>query len=729
MKYIVHLTYYFLLLVISTHLNAQDTTGTSALFDLSIKDLLKLSVVTSAKWEQKITETSTKVVVVTQNDIKLKGYHDLFDLITSLSTFQIQSQHGHWTKGGIVNFQGLRSGDSGNNKILILIDGVEMNDAGGEGVFLGLNSIPLNAVKQVEIVSAPNSTLYGRDAFGGMINIITRSENEAYAGYSFGTYNSQRVYGGIFHRFSNDMSGSLTYTTYKSDEQDPTSTSLAYKLRSNFPKPPYTERFYRASDNKYLGIKFSYKDLSLSYNLFDIETSETYGSNPNLYVTEYSTQLAFTNQILSLNYARSFSNLFNISTSLLWKLNQFHPRTANLYIDDLNRGVIFNPIDSSYKIDPLYAYGGRKYYYFRTESYKYKLSNRAVISDRLKNISGVEVEAINGIPIISEGKGGKPITTVSQKNSLEHSFKNWGVFSEFNYDINNNLKISLGGRLDQHSLHEITFMPRAALIYNIEQSHSFRLALSRGYIAPSVTQSFFESITNFSWIKKNDDLKAEKNTSYQIDYTYLTKNLTLEAGLFYNKLEDAIIESVTTGDSSFVTIGKDKFWVPILMSQNASSGNRFGFNLSLEKVLTNNFTARLNYSFISGSDEILDEKIDVDKNLISNHKLVLDVIGKIEKLSFYGEMIWRSKKSIKSTHLSDSYAPLLDKNGYLNFDAIFCVNINARYNNIYRGLSVYAKIRNLFDKEYYGQTINAQWGSPLILQDLRRIDLGFEYEL
>lgn len=166
--------------------NAQDTTNTSQLFDLSIEELLNLKVVTSAKTEQKAKEASAMVIVITKQMIKERGYSDLFDALNSLPYFQIQSEHGHWTKGGIVNLRGLRSGDSGNNKVLLLVDGIKISDDAEEGLYMGLNSIPLSGIKQIEVVYGPNSTLYGRDAYAGMINLITIDENESYAGYSYG---------------------------------------------------------------------------------------------------------------------------------------------------------------------------------------------------------------------------------------------------------------------------------------------------------------------------------------------------------------------------------------------------------------------------------------------------------------------------------------------------------------------------------------------------------------
>ncbi len=88
---------------------------------------------------------------------------------------------------------------------------------------------------------------------------------------------------------------------------------------------------------------------------------------------------------------------------------------------------------------------------------------------------------------------------------------------------------------------------------------------------------------------------------------------------------------------------------------------------------------------------------------------------------------WNSKRKIKSFHTNTLYANFLDSEGYINFDPTLIVNLNLRINNIWEGFSLFIHAKNFLNKEYYGQTINANWGDPKILQDMRRIDIGLEY--
>jgi len=138
------------------------------------------------------------------------------------------------------------------------------------------------------------------------------------------------------------------------------------------------------------------------------------------------------------------------------------------------------------------------------------------------------------------------------------------------------------------------------------------------------------------------------------------------------------------------------------------------------------FETDFNYSLILGYDNVNNKRIKLNNNLIANHKINLGLTFNYQLLSIYGELIWISDKKIKSNHFLSEYAVLLDENGYLHFNSVMLTNLNIRLNNLFDSLSMYLRIKNLFNHEYYGQTINAHWGSPMVLQDLRRVDFGIE---
>ncbi len=695
--------------------------------EMTLEDLMNIRITTSSKTEQMAWEAPTQVIVISRQQIQERGYLDLLDLLRDLPYFQIQSEHGHWTKGAIVNLRGHRSGDSGNNKFLILQDGIKLSDDAAEGLYLGMRSLPLSSIEQVEIVYGPNSTLYGRDAYAGMINLITRKKPLAYSQISYGTYHSWQIAGGMYQQFSDDLSGNLYFTSYQSDEQDPTGISETYLHRHVFPAPPYTERFYRASKNLALDFGLNYRSLKFRYLRYDIEGSETYGSNPDLYVTEYSTVAAQKNEVLSFDFQKKFATNFTGSFYYIYKKYEFHPRTANLYTDDLNRTGEWDADDSTVVVDPFYAYGGRKYYYFRTRAHKTGIKIEYAPATRLKNVSGIDAHYIWGIPIISEGKGGKPITTKAQRDALEHHYSTVGLYTEFRFYASPNWLLTMGGRFDLNSDYQNIFNPRMAVIYRYKK-HLFKTTFATGYLLPSVTQVYFESKTTFSWIRPNLHLRPEKNSSFEFDWTYSLDHSAINANFFYNWLIDGIIESVMTGDSAFIQVGDQRLYVPVLQSENLSQGYRWGFSLEFKTRLSSHFEVQTFYAFLDGEDLIENTTVTLRDNLIAPHQFFLGLYYRAKKFSLYGSLNWLSQRRIRSYHTTTQYAEFLDSNGYLNFDPIPLVNLNLRLNRLAEGVSVFLRVKNLFNRKYYGQTINAAWGNPKVLQDLRRIDAGIHYE-
>jgi outer membrane receptor for ferrienterochelin and colicin len=702
-----------------------DTIRLEDLLVMPIENLIEIPVTTSALYEQKLWESSAKVFVITRSDIENRGYFDLTDALKDVPYFQLQSEYGHWMKGAIVNLRGHRSGDSGNNKFLILIDGVKLSDEAEEGLFMGLNSIPLYNVKQIEVVYGPNSTLYGRDAYAGMINIITETSDNTFGFYTYGSFNTQRIGAGLTRNTGDGKWVSLSYSSYTSDEQDPTSKSVTYKNRHVFPKHPYTEQFYRGTGNSMYDIGMGWGGFKFRFLQTNIEASETYGCNPDFYVSEYSTVTAITNQILHLDYSKNINPKGTLSLSAYYKKHELDPRTANLYTADLGRSGTINFADSTVLVDSLYAYGGRKYYYFRTLTSGFKVRYFYQPSKKLNVTSGIDFDNIYGIPIISEGKGGKPITTEAQRNRWEHNFNTVGTYSELNFKLGSRLFVTTGGRLDYSSDYGLCFTPRMALVSR-KNRFVYKLTFAQGYLAPSVTQRYFESITTFSWIKPNPKLKPEWNYSVDIDATYIADNIQFTANVFGNHIRDGIMESYQTGDSVYVQIGNEQYYVPLIQSLNLFKGFRFGCNIDATLMLNPNFDFYTGYSFLFGHDGINGTRVLLSNNLISTHTITSNITYRYHKILLNAGIQWHSSLKILSPHVNTLYSSFVDSNGYINFDPVLLVNLNVRMNNIFKGLSGFLHIENLFNTEYYGQTINANWGSPKILQDLRRIDFGIE---
>lgn len=122
-------------------------------------------VVTAARREQALKDAAVTTEVVTRREIEQTGASDLSAILTE--QLGIELQGGHPAGAGIM-LQGL-----GSERVLVLLDGQPM--AGRISGVFDVSRIPASVIERVEVVKGPQSTLYGSEAMGGVVNIITRS--------------------------------------------------------------------------------------------------------------------------------------------------------------------------------------------------------------------------------------------------------------------------------------------------------------------------------------------------------------------------------------------------------------------------------------------------------------------------------------------------------------------------------------------------------------------------
>jgi vitamin B12 transporter len=143
-----------------------------------------------------------------------------------------------------INIRGANS-----NQSLVLIDGVRVNN--GSNGLPALNAMPTNSIERIEIVRGASSSLYGADAIGGVVNIITRKPGEkqpfeAYANMGVGTYSTSEYDAG----FSGSHNG-LSYSLYGGYGQ---SAGFNATTDKNFFFNPDTDSYYRSNIGGQVGM-------------------------------------------------------------------------------------------------------------------------------------------------------------------------------------------------------------------------------------------------------------------------------------------------------------------------------------------------------------------------------------------------------------------------------------------------------------------------------------------
>ena len=139
--------------------------------DLSLEQLVNVDVYSASKFNQKAADAPASITVITREDIKTYGYRTLADIMRS-----VRGMFVHYDR--IYNYIGVRGlappGDY-NSRMLVLVDGHRANDNVFDQAFIGTDAIiDIDLIDRVEFVRGPSSSLYGGNAFFGVINIVTR---------------------------------------------------------------------------------------------------------------------------------------------------------------------------------------------------------------------------------------------------------------------------------------------------------------------------------------------------------------------------------------------------------------------------------------------------------------------------------------------------------------------------------------------------------------------------
>lgn len=156
------------LLLVSCCLFAQGS-DVKKLKSLSIEELMNIEVITLSRMPQKLSENASGIQVITNEDIRRSGATNLPEALRLAPNLQVsQLTSGGW----VISARGFNTVFA--NKLLVLIDGRTIYTPLFGGVIWDLQSVLLEDVERIEVISGPGGALWGANAVNGIISIITK---------------------------------------------------------------------------------------------------------------------------------------------------------------------------------------------------------------------------------------------------------------------------------------------------------------------------------------------------------------------------------------------------------------------------------------------------------------------------------------------------------------------------------------------------------------------------
>jgi vitamin B12 transporter len=212
-------------------------------------------VVTATKIETPTEEVGASVSVVTEDDFRTYHYATVGEALRALPGVEVR-RSGSLGKTASITIRGANT-----KQVQVLVDGVRVKSPTlGE---VNLADISPDLIERIEIIRGPQSTLYGADAIGGVINVITKKGKGPFSGSvqqeagNYDTYSSRANVGGSFAIFDYSLSGSHLESNgqFKNDDstQNGVNTRLGLTLPGNT-TVSFTLRYNKAETG--LPVKF-----------------------------------------------------------------------------------------------------------------------------------------------------------------------------------------------------------------------------------------------------------------------------------------------------------------------------------------------------------------------------------------------------------------------------------------------------------------------------------------
>lgn len=429
-------------------------------------DELEKIVITSSRVEESYENAMRKVDVITSNDIESLSASDLAEVLTKITSMNISSY------GGLGATKSIRMRGSTASQVLVLIDGRPINNPrDGEA---DLSNIPLDNIERIEILHGPASSLYGSQAMGGTINIITKKppkeKQKTELATSFGTfrtYTEKLLYGGNLSNF-----GYLITGQYESSE--------GFRDNSEFNTKDFNTKFeYELNDQNNLSLNFGFYKARLG-------TPGTISSPDN-----DDKQNSLKNFVdLNWNFKPDDTTQFSVKIYNNYDRLEFIENTAGSAFD-----VAFSKAIHATKVR------GLDFLFNKQLFEKYQL--------------------ITGFNLVKNMN--------NSTSSAKHKYTVRAGYVENQLNLSKRLKVNLGARVDDYSNFGTEFNPSAGFLYVFRKQFKLRGLISRSFRAPTFNDLYWP---DEGWAKGNPNVKPEKGITAELGIETQV-NKYLQTGITY----------------------------------------------------------------------------------------------------------------------------------------------------------------------------------------------------
>ncbi len=597
--------------------------------------------VTTTSIPLKLHQTGRNITVLDTEDIQQLAFNSIDELLQTVSGVEVQSRGGFGAQADI----SLRG--STFTQVLILLDGQRMNDP-LTGHFNGYFPVTPAEIYRIEVLRGPASAIYGPDAVGGVINILTHTfakqntdviHNKGSFGYGDNALiNAEH---GFFSR-KNGLKIGGGFNIIKSDgevipEQVIDSTTTLEEYNTYF-------------DTKQASISLGY-DFG---NGLSIAARTAYDDR------EYNARYFYTSSPFdkSEEFTRVWWNQVRLS-----KIADKSSTSLDLSYRRNNDVFVFSP--------------------------DFPSTNRH--TTQFLNANLTHLRALSNDLSLKVGLQGDQ-RKIESNDRGDHDNYHFGAFSMVQYTNPNGLNASLGLRLDYDDNYEFEFSPQLNISY-VLTDFVFRGAIGKSIRAGDYTERFvsnnLENLTPGRSLG-NPDLLAEEAWSQEIGLDYRgVRNLQFTVTAF-SRQSSSLIDFVETPESEIEDIGSLQEGGSYFLATNVSevTTNGFEIEVSYDKKWSekNQFKIGLGYTFLNTTNE--DDVISVYISSHARHLVTSNIYLQLDRFYLSLNSLYKDRPQQLAPEINST----LVENYFLH---------NAKVGmHVTQNFGVFAQVHNLGDIEY-----------------------------
>ncbi|CAL63412.1 Putative exogenous ferric siderophore receptor [Herminiimonas arsenicoxydans] len=661
------------------------TAGSAHAQDAAPEHQLKEIVVSASGFEQEIKNAPASITVITREELQSNRVNSIAEALSNVEGVDVTSSVGK-TGGLSIQMRGL-----GSAYTLILIDGRRQNPAGnvvpnGFGDSASTFMPPPSAIERIEVIRGPMATLYGSDAIGGVINIITRKVGKTWGGtvtaettmHEHSEYGDSRA--GSLYLSGPLVDGLLGLQVrarkYKRDASD---IQWPGKGSGDFPTLN-TGRDPVSGDVNTVGARLSFTpnknhDLYLDVDQVKQKYDNSRGQigtisyvdptkGNRLQIPGYGPQQEFNRDQVTL------AHTWRLSNSVL-ESSVSHNKTETL--GRLIPGQL-RPDGTVHTAPPGKIPGTPRV--LESQSTIFDSKWVTSIGNNMLTLGGqyLDAEMVEGLA------------------TSKFKYDQTSVFAENEWRMRKDLALTVGVRHDDHSTFGGATTPRAYLVWNANDYWTVKGGISKGYRTPGLEQ-LFDGVVGYGrqgdptrpqW--GNPNLKPEKSTSTELGFRFDDlKGFGFNATIFNTDLEDAI------GSQTFTDINGN---TNASRSINVDSASVRGVELGTIWQFAPAWKLNANYTFTDS-----EQKTGANKgqplNNTSRHVFNTKVNWHYsQNLGLWAQHSYNSERFRDKDVAGTNTKALLG-----NYKAYHMLNLGADY-KVNKSWTINMAINNLLDKDF-----------------------------